>query len=434
MAYKQAFEDSNVVVGAPRKPSLSLAKTNRPFIHSHASKLIFSIFGLIKKGRLQVQLTDGSTFVFGNDDSPLRANLHVNHPLFFDRLLKDGSLGLGESYLDGWWDVKHNRLVELIGILLCNRLDEKVKGNLRLSLRTAAHRILHSPNTIASSQRCIKHHYDLGNDFYELFLDPSMTYSCGYQKSKTNSLEQMQQQKYDLINNKLRLEKGGFLLDIGCGWGGMLIQAAKNYSNLHCTGITISEEQYTFAKKRIEQAKLSNRVDIKLLDYRQLSGSYDYIVSIGMFEHVGKKQYHTFMQQISKLLKPDGCGLLHTIGLTDPAHIKTDPWIEKYIFPGGRLPRLEEIIYELQRANLTPAHVENLRPHYATTLKLWRENFYRNISRIRKLGPTYDNRFLRMWNYYLQCCEATFRYSSNQLYQVLFCRSNEWPFHYCLSK
>lgn len=430
MAHRQAVKKDHSFASEASGATPFATNSDKLLIDSSACQIVFSLFKEIQRGRLSVQLPDGATFFFGRDDLFLRAKLIIKHPLFFERVVKEASLGLGESYMDGWWDVQDNQVAQFIGIMLCNKLHEKIKGHWGLLLKATWHRISNLPTTIALSRQCIKRHYDLGNEFFAQFLDSSMTYSCGYQKSSSDTLEQMQSQKYQLINEKLRLKRGGHLLDIGCGWGGMLIQAARKYENLRCTGVTISEEQFALAKERVGQANLSDRIKVKLLDYRQLLGKYDYVVSIGMFEHVGRKQYPIFMQRVFKLLKTGGIGLLHTIGLTDQEDIPTDPWIEKYIFPGGRLPRLQEIVSELQKANMVPVHVENLRPHYAMTLNHWSRNFTKNGAKIGNISLAYDQRFMRMWSYYLHCCEAAFRYGSNQLYQVLFCRSGEWPFRY----
>jgi cyclopropane-fatty-acyl-phospholipid synthase len=269
----------------------------------------------------------------------------------------------------------------------------------------------------------VQHHYDLGNDFYQHFLDRTLTYSCGYRLQETDSLEQMQLQKYDLICRKLALKPGESLIDIGCGWGRMLIYAAENYG-ISGTGVTLSVEQAKLAEERIEQKGLSDRLKIVIADYREVGGQYDKFVSIGMFEHVGKNNFATFMEKASELLTPDGIGMLHTI-VTD-SNERNGPWVDKYIFPGGYAPQLHELTQELWNAKLSLAHCENLKPHYAETLKRWAQNFTSNKAQIASLGQMYDERFLRMWYMYLQSFESSFRYGALHVYQLLFYKGKEW--------
>lgn len=250
-----------------------------------------------------------------------------------------------------------------------------------------------------------------------------MTYSCGYQLRPTDDLETMQRQKYELICRKLALQPGESLIDIGCGWGGMLIYAAQNYG-ITGTGITLSNEQAALAKKRITEHGLDDKIKIEIRDYREIEGQYDKFVSIGMFEHVGKGNFAAFMEQAKALLKPHATGLLHTIA-TESSE-KVSPWLEKYIFPGVYIPQLHEIAREMRTAKLTIAHCENLKLHYAETLRHWRENFITNRETIAALSPMYNERFQRMWDLYLQSSEASFRYGSVQIYQILFFRDKQW--------
>jgi cyclopropane-fatty-acyl-phospholipid synthase len=282
------------------------------------------------------------------------------------------------------------------------------------------------PILIQNSRQNVQHHYDLGNDFYQQFLDPTMTYSCGYQLQKTDSLEQMQRQKYELTCRKLALQPGESLIDIGCGWGGMLIYAAEHYG-ISGTGVTLSEPQARLARERIEQRGLSDRLKVVIADYREVQGQYDKFVSIGMFEHVGKGNFSTFMQKASDLLTANGIGLLHTI--VTQSNERNGAWVDKYIFPGGYAPQLHELTQELWVAKLSVAHYENLKPHYAETLKRWAENFTNNRTTITSLDPRYDERFLRMWYLYLQSFEASFRYGGLHVYQLLFYKGKQWQFN-----
>ena len=323
-----------------------------------------------------------------------------------------------------------DRISDFLGILLKNRMYERVHENLELRLKLFWHFLRTKPTSILTAKRCIRHHYDLGNDFFKLFLDKSMTYSCGYQLSGADTLDDMQKQKYERICRKLAPKPGSLMIDIGCGWGGMLIYAAKKYG-VSGLGITLSEEQCKYARELVKLEGLAGRIRIDLCDYRQVQGKFDHVVSIGMFEHVGRACYPLFMQKIKALLNPGGTGLLHTIGLTDAPGVKPDPWINRYIFPGSRLPRLQEIVAAMHKEDLLIAHVEDWKLHYAETLRKWKENFDSNRAAISALGPRYDRRFLRMWNYYLQTCEASFRSSTVQLYQVLFSRGEQWSFPRC---
>jgi cyclopropane-fatty-acyl-phospholipid synthase len=387
---------------------------------SKPESLFIEVCNHIKEGYLLVTTPEGDRFEFGNPSSLPRAHLIIKYREFYERLLCGGALALGESYMDGWWEIEGGKLTDFFGIIWLNKLYERIKEDLWFSLRIALHQLHNMTVFLGTARRCIQHHYDLGNDFFELLLDRSMTYSCGYQLQPTDTLEQMQQQKYALISGKLNLQNSRSLLDIGCGWGGMLIHAASCFSTLTGTGITLSQNQMQYANQRLAQLDLSPRIAVKLCDYRKMQGSFDRLVSIGMFEHVGKACYPMFIRQCVRLLKHEGLGLLHTIALTDPPSVKPDPWTNKYIFPGGRLPRLEEIINEMSKAQLVIHHVENLKPHYAETLKKWRANFQNNQARMKLLGQGFNYRFTRMWDYYLQGAESGFRHGSLQVYQILF--------------
>lgn len=419
---------AEMISGSYQHETSSPAPPRRKAVLRGPLRTFDNILKQISAGHLSLLCPDGTLLEYGDPDASLRARVYVNNPDFFPRVVSGASLALGETYVDGWWDVEGDRIHDFLALLLRNRLYEKVRESFPTLVRIAWERIRNAPTTIGKAKECVSFHYDLSNDFYSNFLDPTMAYSAGYQCQAGDSLEDMQRQKYDLICRKLGLDHGGRLLDIGCGWGGLLIHAAQHHKFLHGTGITLSESQYKLAESRIIENHLENRLEVKIQDYRETRGFYDFIVSVGMFEHVGLASYPEFFRQVSILMKPDAVGLLHTIGLTDDPAVKPDPWIQRYIFPGSRLPRLEEIVSEMQRNGLVPAHIENLKIHYAETLRHWKNNFERNYSRIRLLDRRFDTRFFRLWNYYLQTCEASFRHSSVQLYQILFCREDHWPF------
>lgn len=396
---------------------------------SWAQRIVYRLLSNIKIGCLVIRDPHGTESVFGPMNGKPYVYLIIHNDNFFSRLVAGGSLALGESYMDGWWDIREGNISDFFQILFANRLEFEIKGDLSLQLSLLFSRFLSDPKYLKAAKQDIQSHYDLGNSFFENMLDESMTYSCGYQKSDSDSLARMQEQKYERIYDKLGLGRGGTILDIGCGWGGMLIYAAKRNPNISGIGITLSEEQRSYANNRITAEGLSDRIRIELQDYRECKGSFDFIVSIGMFEHIGKSSYSVFFKRVKELLRQDGVGLLHTIGIDEDPVLHPDPWMSKYIFPGSRLPRLEEIIKGLREVSCTIGHFENLRPHYAATLHKWRENFISNQARILALG--FDKRFFRMWDYYLQLCKACFTDSTIELYQVLFCNGRHWDFPRC---
>jgi cyclopropane-fatty-acyl-phospholipid synthase len=389
-------------------------------------RYLYQLLSLIEKGYLTVVNPQGREFNFGAIGSTPELRLIIHNQATYDRVLTFGALGFCEAYMEGWWDEANNNLVELTGLFFRNGVYAKAlsKATLPLIMKVITQRLQTVPTQIQNSRKNVQSHYDLGNDFYQQFLDRTLTYSCGYQIREADSLEDMQLQKYELICSKLALQPGESLIDIGCGWGGMLIYAAEHYGVLG-TGITLSTEQGKLAQDRIEQKGLSDRIKIVMADYREIQGQYDKFVSIGMFEHVGKDSYGTFMSKAKALLKPNGIGVLHTI-LTEGTE-RSGAWVDKYIFPGGYIPQLQEIAYAMRAERLTIAHSENLRPHYAETLKRWGINFTKNKAEIRALSPLYDDRFLRMWDLYLQTSEASFRDGALQVHQILFYRDNQWP-------
>jgi cyclopropane-fatty-acyl-phospholipid synthase len=419
---------------APRQPQKAVILPIRTPLRESAPKEFIELLQEIEKGYLVIAAPGQAEFHFGKPDSALKARWSAHNPAAYWAILQKGSLGLGESYVDGWWSVEDNRIADLIGILLQNKISERVKTNILLLIRLAFFRLIHSPKSRFLARRSVRQHYDLSQAFFQYMLDPSLTYSCGYQKGEADTLSQMQEQKYDLIARKLDLRRGGTVLDIGCGWGGFLLHAAARYKNIHGIGITLSKDQYRFASRRVAELGLANRINIKLCDYRDLSGKFDYLVSIGMFEHVGKSSYGTFMRKAAELLKEDGAGLLHTISTTEAPWVRPDPWLNRYIFPGTRLPRLEEIARAMRKADLLIAHVEDLKLNYAATLREWKKNVDSNIENIKALSPEFNDRFLRMWDYYLQACEACFRYGPTEVYQVLFSKSERWAFQQTFDK
>lgn len=327
------------------------------------------------------------------------------------RALGEGFLGFGEAYMEGEIEVEGS-WDRLFALAMRSDLRHGRPGLLR-SIRFLANR-LWTRGTRAAARRNIRHHYDLGNDFYRLWLDESMTYSCAYFRSPEDDLETAQRAKLDLICRKLALEPGQTLLDVGCGWGSMLLHAAREYA-VRGVGCTLSREQAKLARERIREAGLADRVEIRVEDYREVTGRFDRWVSIGMFEHVGRAFIPEFVRHIRRVLRPGGVGLLHTIG--KDRRTPGDPWTLTYIFPGGYLPSLGETLTAMGEGGLAIADVENLRLHYALTLDHWRRRFERHASRIESM---YDSRFVRMWRLFLVSSAAGFRYGDTRVYQILF--------------
>ncbi|RTG32022.1 cyclopropane fatty acyl phospholipid synthase [Serratia marcescens] len=333
-------------------------------------------------------------------------DIQVKNPEFFKRVLQQGSLGLGESYMDGWWECE--RLDMFFQRVVSAGLEKKLPHHLKDTLRIAAARL----TNLQSKKRAWivgKEHYDLGNDLFTLMLDPYMQYSCGYWKDAT-TLEEAQEAKLRMICEKLQLQPGMRLLDIGCGWGGLSAYAAKNYG-VSVVGVTISAEQQKLAQARC--AGLD--VQILLQDYRDLHQQFDRIVSVGMFEHVGPKNYETYFSVAARNLKPDGLFLLHTIG-SNQTDLNVDAWIDKYIFPNGCLPSVRHIA-EASEGRFVMEDWHNFGADYDRTLMAWLENFKRAWP---ELAGGYSERFERMFTYYLNACAGAFRSRNIQLWQVLF--------------
>ena len=332
-------------------------------------------------------------------------DIQVKHPDFFKRVLQKGSLGLGESYMDGWWECE--RLDMFFHRALKHKLDEQLPHHVQDIVRIALARLVN----LQSKKRAWqvgKAHYDLGNDLFTLMLDPYMQYSCGYWKDAT-TLEAAQEAKLDMICRKLQLKPGMTLLDIGCGWGGLAAYAARNYG-VSVQGVTISAEQQKLAQQRCEGLD----VTILLQDYRDLNQQFDRIVSVGMFEHVGVVHYREFFETVGRCLQPDGVALLHAIGRRDGPGF-TNPWIAKYIFPGGYCPALSEVLPRIEQSGLIVTDIEILRLHYAETLRNWRRNFTAKRDAIASL---YDERFCRMFEFYLCGAEIAFRREGHMVSQI----------------
>lgn len=338
-----------------------------------------------------------------NGDNPWDIAVHDNR--FFSRVLAEKNLGLGESYMDGWWDCA--RVDEMIYRILRAGIESRVRGNLRYAL-PFVRAYLFNLQKISRARIIAKRHYDTGNDLFFSFLDPYNQYSCAFFEG-TDDLNQAQRQKMALIAGKLRLSKTDTLLDIGCGWGGLARYAAET-TGCNVTAVNISKEQISFAREFCKGLP----VEIRECDYRSIDGQFSKIVSVGMFEHVGRKNYRTFMEVAARSLKSDGVFLLHTIGSLK-SKSGTDPWIEKYIFPNSMLPSIAQIA-KAAEGLFVIEDIHNLGPHYDKTLMAWHDNFRGNWP---QLAEKYGDRFKRMWEYYLLSCAGAFRARSIQVWQIV---------------
>ena len=332
-------------------------------------------------------------------------DIHVHNNALFSRVARDGTLGLGEAYMDGWWDCE--ALDEMITRGFRAGIEDQIKNNLRFIVYLVGFRLTNRQSRGRAFQVGEKH-YDIGNNIFEKMLDPYMNYSCGFWESAKN-LTEAQEAKMDMICKKLQLQPGMSVLDIGCGWGG-LARWMTQYYGVSVTGITVSKEQAHFAKERCVDLP----INIKVIDYRDLEGQYDRIVSVGMFEHVGPKNYKTFFKKSKDLLRPDGLFLLHTIG-SGRSRFSTDRWIEKYIFPNGVLPPAADLA-KLASEFFVIEDWHNFGSDYDPTLMSWYRNFNQSWPNLKE---HYSERFKRMFNYYLLVCAGSFRSRENHLWQLM---------------
>ncbi len=332
-------------------------------------------------------------------------------------------LALGEAYMDGRLTVEQGDLYDLLDLLGRNIDAVDSTAMMRWSYRLQRGlRLLEQYNPIGRAQQNVAHHYDLKGELYDLFLDPDRQYSCAYFKTGNESLELAQADKKLHIATKLLLKPGHKVLDIGSGWGGMGLFLARSF-DVEVTGVTLSREQHGVSNRRAQAAGISDRVRFKLIDYREESGRYDRIVSVGMFEHVGSAHYLEYFRKISDLLADDGVMLLHSIGRMEPPG-GTNTWLRKYIFPGGYSPALSEVLAAIERAGLWVTDIEVLRLHYAETLRRWRHRFLANREKIKEIAG-YDDRFCRMWEFYLAGCEVAFRYMRQMVFQIQISRRQD---------
>jgi cyclopropane-fatty-acyl-phospholipid synthase len=335
-------------------------------------------------------------------------DIQVHNPKFYSRVLQSASLGLGETYMDGWWDCE--AIDQLIHRVLKGNLDSKVQGDWRLALQAMTSRLFNL-QTASRALSVGREVYDLGNDLYSAFLDKRLNYTCGYWKNSSN-LDDAQEEKLDLVCRKISLKPGMTVLEFGCGWGSFAKFAAEKYG-VRVVGVTISREQLTYA----QQVCQGLPVEIKFQDYREAQGRYDAIISIGMVEHVGYKNYRNYMQVVDRCLKEDGVALIHVIG-SNQTLTMGEPWSHKYIFPNGMLPSIAQLGAAFE-PNFVMEDWHNFGPHYDKTLMAWHEKFEHAWP---TLAGKYAERFRRMWRYYLLNSAGAFRARAQQLWQIVLTR------------
>ena len=375
-----------------------------------ATRLVPPVLERLEEGAVLLTLPDGSTRRLGREEArPIRLVAHNWRPL--RALVTGGDLGAAEAYLDGDWST--DDLPGLVRLFARNAgLFDRETWVTRLA--TAGNRVLHAlnRNTKTGSRRNVAAHYDLGNDLYRLFLDPSMTYSCALFDTGEETLEEAQERKLRRIAEKARVRPGDHVLEIGCGWGSFACLAAKELG-ARVTGITLSSEQAAWARDRVAREGLSDRVEIRLVDYRDLPGegkSYDRVVSIEMLEAVGYRYLPGYFETLDRLLAPDGIAVIQSITVPDERHerlLRRPDFIQKHVFPGSHCPSVGAIASAVAaRSRLLVHHLEDIGAHYAETLRRWRAAFLSNLPEVRRLG--YDERFVRLWDFYLAYCEGAF--------------------------
>ncbi len=400
-------------------------------------RLVLDALGKMTAGCLRIELPGGAVRTIGTPGSEISAVIRVRDAVFFKRCVLFGDVGFGESYVDGEWDTDSVERVIAWAILNVENSPAMSGSKTRafaLNLLKFYNRTLHllRPNSVRTARQNISEHYDLGNDFYRLWLDPTMTYSSALFTAPDETLESAQTEKYDALCRKLRLVPGDHVLEIGSGWGGFACHAVRNYG-CRVTTVTISSEQFHFAKERFKREGIAPRVDIQLEDYRNITGQFDKVASIEMMEALGDRYLETYFAKIHSLLKPDGLVGVQYITVPDSRHAELKrgvDWIQKHIFPGSLLLSIGRVNQALNRTgDLFLHHLEDLGLSYARTLRMWFDTFSARVVEVRALG--FDDRFIRKWNYYLQYCEAAFSMRNISVVQAIYTRPNNSRLRAC---
>ena len=368
---------------------------------------------LIKEDGFILLDANSNNYVIGNPKKQNPIKLKLLDKSLHYKLLFYPDLFLGEAYSNGSAVIENGTLTEFLDIALKNvgRDETSIFSELLNKLR-GTYRFLTNFNLVKKSRSNVAHHYDISEDLYELFLDSKKQYSCAYFKNENDDLETAQANKIKHIIKKLNLKPNQRILDIGSGWGSLANEIAIQ-SQCEVVGITLSENQLEYSKKKAKELNLENQVEFRLIDYRQLDEKFDRIVSVGMLEHVGRKFYKNYFNQVSNLLNDDGIALIHTIGSANPPR-DPQPWITKYIFPGGYTPSLSEVAKPIENSGLVISDIEVLKMHYYHTLRHWRERFLGKKGRVLEM---FDERFFRMWEFYLSSCEMTFKWGHQVVFQ-----------------
>ena len=369
---------------------------------------------------------DGFELIDANSKSYLIGKPKKENPIRFKildktlhwKLLINPDLYLGEGYTDGSIVIENGTLTEFLDIAIKNiGRDSANSITNALDKFRRMYRYITNFNLIGKSKQNVAHHYDLSNKFYDLFLDEKRQYSCAYFKNEDDTLEVAQNNKIDHIIKKLNLKSNHKVLDVGCGWGTLALDIAKK-TQCEVVGITLSKNQLEYAQQKAREMNLENQVEFRLEDYRQLSEKFDRVVSVGMFEHVGRKFYSKYFNKVFDFLNEDGVALIHTIGSINPPR-GPQPWITKYIFPGGYTPSLSEVSLPIEKSGLIISDLEVLRAHYAHTLKNWKDRF---MSKKEQVLEMFDEKFFRMWEFYLVGCEMSFKWSDQVVFQFQLTR------------
>jgi cyclopropane-fatty-acyl-phospholipid synthase len=381
-------------------------------------RLLRGALAHIRRGNLVMTSAKGTVMRFGDGDGPPISARFTSRSAQSNALL-DPELRFGEAYMEGTFVVEQGSIADFLDLVAREQAADPPWATPLAVLRYAWRRLCQL-NSRAHARSNVAHHYDLDHRLYSLFLDSDRQYSCAYFEAPAESLDDAQLAKKRHLAAKLLIHPGDRVLDIGSGWGGLALYLAE-FCRARVTGITLSSEQLEAAQARAGEGGLASKVDFRLADYRDVDGPFDRIVSVGMFEHVGVGFYDAFFRKCAALLAEDGVMLLHSIGRAGPPNA-TNPWIRKYIFPGGYIPSLSEVLPAIERAGLVVTDVEILRLHYAQTLAAWRERFLAHRDDVARI---YDARFVRMWEFYLACSEVAFRHFGLMVFQVQLARRQE---------